>query len=388
MSLSLYILIFLLPSMLVSIAIGGYIGYSFALRKHGRVISEERQKTLEALQNVLDSAEEFTKEVDTHNTELHSVEQSVVDISTSNTGEYEYLKQSLLSQISVAIDSNRRLEHNLVCTQYRLEQQAQELDRTRREARLDELSGVGNRKAFDESLKFMLSKYKRHGSTFALLLIDVDHFKWINDTHGHQAGDIVVSLLGEMFQDIVRPSDHVARYGGDEFAILLGSVSLEIAMQVAQRIRERVETSNFDAGLQNNFVSVTLSMGLAVAEHDDTHESLVKKADAALYQSKQQGRNRLSVYSNGEARHEGPELEFHAYDAELQEQALSRRHLRAISATVSWSATAALDRPRSAENRCRRCQRRPDSQPQWACLSHAAAPSRAPAPALLRLRPR
>ncbi len=316
MSLSLYILIFLIPSMLVSIAIGGYIGYSFALRKHGRVISEERQTTLEALQHVLDSAEEFTKEVDTHNTELHSVEQSVVDISTSNTGEYEYLKQSLLSQISCAIDSNRKLEHDLVCTQYRLEKQAQELDRTRREARLDELSGVGNRKAFDESLKFMLSKFKRHGTKFALLLIDVDHFKWINDTHGHQAGDIVVSLLGEMFQDIVRPSDHVARYGGDEFAILLGNVSLEIAVQVAQRIRERVETSNFDAGLQNNFVSVTLSMGLVAADPADDHDSLVRKADAALYQSKQQGRNRLSVFSE-----EGTMLsEFDRHDAELQGQ--------------------------------------------------------------------
>lgn len=300
MTVSLYILIWLLPSILVSIAIGAYMGYGFALRKHGTQIREERHKTLEALQQVVESADELTNEVDTHNTELESVERSVGEVETENYGDYEHIKRSLLNQIATAVESNRRLEHDLVCTRYRLEEQAQELDRTRLEARLDEMSGVGNRKAFEESLKFMLSKFKRHNCAFALLLIDVDHFKWINDTHGHPAGDMVVCHLGATFRDAVRPSDYVSRYGGDEFAVLLGNVSPEIAVQVAQRIRATVERSNFDVGLSDAKVSVTLSMGLALSEPNDDAESIVRKADDALYNSKQSGRNRLSVHQEDE----------------------------------------------------------------------------------------
>ena len=125
-------------------------------------------------------------------------------------------------------------------------------------------------------------------------------------------------VLGEMFQDIVRPSDHVARYGGDEFAILLGSVTLDTAIQVAQRIRSRVESSNFDAALKYNYVSVTLSMGLAVCRLEDTPETLIEKADAALYRSKQSGRNRLSLYVD-ETRTTRIEDDYSELDAEVKE---------------------------------------------------------------------
>jgi len=294
MSASIYILIWLLPSILVSIAIGAYVGYGFALRRHGEQIRVERHKTLTALQSVVQSAEELTTEVDSHNSELESVGRTVGDLSTY--GEYEHVKQTLLSQIASAIDSNRRLESDLVCTRYRLEEQAQELDRTRVEARMDALSGVGNRKAFDESLKFMLSKSHRKHEPFALILIDVDHFKWINDTHGHPSGDQVVQRLGATLKSAIRPGDHISRYGGDEFAILLEGVSRETGLLVAQRIREKVERSNFDVGVNDARVAVTLSMGMAIAAAGDSPESLLNKADHALYRSKESGRNRLSLH--------------------------------------------------------------------------------------------
>lgn len=295
MTASIFILLWLVPCILVSLIIGGFVGYSFALRRHGKLIHDERQKTLVALQEVLDSADELTSEVDTHNTELESVGRSVDDLSTS--GGYEVVKQTLLSQIATAIESNRRLEHDLVCTKYRLEEQAQELDRTRIEARMDPLSGVGNRKAFDESLQFMASKFQRHGTCFALLLIDVDHFKWINDTHGHQSGDLVVQRLGEAFKSVVRPGDHVARFGGDEFGILFVGADAEGGERAAHRVREKIEQCNFDVGLNDARVAVTLSMGLAACEPDDTPASLLRKADAALYRSKEAGRNRLTVFN-------------------------------------------------------------------------------------------
>jgi diguanylate cyclase len=294
MNASVYILIWMVPSILVSILIGAYIGYGFALRRHGDQIRDERRKTLEALHEVVQSAQALETEVDTHNTELASVERTVGDIATS--GDYEHVKDTLLQQISHAIESNRRLNQDLVCTRYRLEEQAQELDRTRVEARVDSLSGVGNRKAFDETLEYMCAKFKRHGQSFALLLIDVDHFKWINDTHGHQSGDVVVSRLGDAFKSAIRPGDHIARYGGDEFAVLLEGVNLETGAIVAQRIRDKVERCNFGTGADDARIAVTLSMGLAIVEGGDSAESLLSKADQALYRSKESGRNRLSLF--------------------------------------------------------------------------------------------
>jgi diguanylate cyclase len=289
-----------MPCILVSIVIGAYMGYSFALRRHGKVISEEREKTLQALQTVLESAAELRSDVDHHNTELRTVGHEVSAISSPQ--DYESVKSVLLQQITEVIESNRRLEHDLVYTRYRLEEQAQELDRTRLEARTDALSGVGNRKAFDEALQFMISKMHKTKVRFALLLIDVDHFKWINDTHGHQSGDSVIQRLGETLKSVVRPGDYVARFGGDEFAVLYENVNLENAERAAWRMRNKVERTNFDAGVGESRVAVTLSMGLAVADPADAPEEVFRKADAALYRSKESGRNRLTVFndSNGD----------------------------------------------------------------------------------------
>lgn len=295
-----YLLIWVLPGVLATLLFGAYVGYNFALRRHGQQIERERETTLEALQKVLVSAEQLTTDVDTHNNELKSVGREV-HVLPANDGNYEHVKEVLLQQISSVLEANRRLEHDLVCTRYRLEEQAQELDRTRLEARMDSLSGVGNRKAFDESLKFMLSKFNRHRVSFALLLIDVDHFKWINDTHGHQSGDDVVNRLGQTFKSAIRPGDIVSRFGGDEFAILLNGVDLQLGAMVAQRIRDKVERTNFDVGIHDARIAVTLSMGLAVCEVEDTEETLLKKADAALYRSKEGGRNRLSLYETTES---------------------------------------------------------------------------------------
>lgn len=295
----LYLLIWLVPGIFVSIVIGGYIGYNFAIRRHSKIITEERAKTLTALQHVFESAEELSSDVDQHNSDLQSVGREVSVIAAQ--GDYESIKQTLLNQITDVIESNRRMEHDLVCTKYRLEEQAQELDRTRVEARTDQLSGVGNRKAFDEALQFMNSQLQRNDVNYGLLLIDVDHFKWINDTHGHQSGDEVVRRLGDTLKSSVRHKDHVARFGGDEFAVLFQKVNLEQADVMAKKIRDKVERTNFNVGINESRVAVTLSMGLAVATQEDDSESILQKADAALYRSKEAGRNRLTLFDEPNA---------------------------------------------------------------------------------------
>ena len=295
---SVEVLVWVIPCVLFSIAVGFVIGRGYALRRLTKRIRRERDETLAALVKLAESTDKLTSDVGEHNTELASVGQSVCDLGTGE--EYKTVQKALLGHIATVIEANRRLEDDLVVTRYKLEEQAQELDRTRREALIDDLSGVSNRKAFDETLQFMVSKSKRRHVPFTLLLLDVDHFKRINDTHGHQSGDRVVTLLGQTLKEQVRPSDFVGRFGGDEFAVLIGGLREAEAAKVASRIRKAVEQKNFDVGIGGARVAVTLSMGMSGVRDDDTPEAIFQRADKALYKSKQCGRNQLNVWQDGD----------------------------------------------------------------------------------------
>ena len=178
-------------------------------------------------------------------------------------------------------------------SRYKLEEQAQELDRTRIEARTDVLCEVGNRKAFDEALAFMISRRQQSGESFGLMLIDIDHFKRINDTFGHQAGDDVLLSIAKALKECVRPEDFVGRLGGDEFVIILDGLTKQNADLVGTRIRSTVELYDFSIANSGQSTVVTMSMGLAVVRKDDDAATLYDRADKALYKSKELGRNRL-----------------------------------------------------------------------------------------------
>ena len=286
-----------LLTVMVGIMVGFLIGRSFTLLHEPVRLKKDREKTLEALKKLLQCTEQFNSDVGTHNKELNSVKQSVTDLHADGI---ETVQEVLIEQISHVVESNKKMENDLVMTQYQLEEQAQEIDRTRKEARTDGLSGLENRKAFDEALQYLVTRYRSKGISFGLLLCDVDHFKRINDTFGHQAGDEVVRRIGTTLKECVRPQDHVARFGGDEFAILLDKVNADIARDVAVRMRGTVERTNFATETGNGELAVTLSMGLAIVDESDDRESILKRADQALYRSKEQGRNQLHCWTDNQ----------------------------------------------------------------------------------------
>jgi diguanylate cyclase len=189
------------------------------------------------------------------------------------------------------------LQDDLVVARYRMDEQAREIDRTRMEARTDVLSGIDNRKSFDETLDYLLRNFKRSGAQFSMVLCDIDHFKWINDTHGHTAGDLVVNHVGALLKSCMRAGDYVARYGGDEFVMLLPGTNIQTAQSVADRIRMEVEWHNFDVGTGRQRVAITFSIGVTSVREGDSAEIIIQRVDRALYRSKQAGRNQTYSFA-------------------------------------------------------------------------------------------
>jgi diguanylate cyclase (GGDEF)-like protein len=162
------------------------------------------------------------------------------------------------------------------------------LEHVRNMAATDGLTGAVNRATFDESMRRELARAERHGEDVALLLIDIDYFKRVNDTHGHQMGDAVLKRISALLRETARDTDTVARYGGEEFAVILPHTAADVAVAAAERLRAAVETDPEEP-------AVTVSIGVSSFPlHGRDPDSLIAEADAALYRSKKDGRNRVT----------------------------------------------------------------------------------------------
>jgi len=159
-------------------------------------------------------------------------------------------------------------------------------------ASLDPLTGVYNKKEILNFLEKLLANYIRYKKDpFSVMMLDIDHFKKINDTYGHLAGDFVLKEFVKIIQKIIRHSDILGRFGGEEFIILLPNTKVSGALKLAHRIKEEVEKNNFQFGNKN--IKITTSAGITSASLSDSLESLLERVDEALYDAKKKGRNRI-----------------------------------------------------------------------------------------------
>ena len=169
-----------------------------------------------------------------------------------------------------------------------------ELEEVSRRARTDALTGLGNRRHFDEELAKLLESSDRHGQPAGLIVADIDHFKKINDTWGHDAGDTVLRHVSRVFLDVIRGIDLCARYGGEEIVVLLPQTRLAGAMEVAERLRRALEVR--PARFRSDSIAVTCSIGVAAYPQCTTRrDGLFAAADRALYEAKQGGRNQVKA---------------------------------------------------------------------------------------------
>ncbi|TVP59889.1 MAG: diguanylate cyclase, partial [Halomonadaceae bacterium] len=164
----------------------------------------------------------------------------------------------------------------------------------------DELTGLKNRRHMDQVLRLELERAKRSGRPLAVALLDIDHFKPVNDTHGHPVGDECLKLVAEIIHAGLRwPSDTATRYGGEEFAVIFPDTDAQGAFVVVERIRERIRETRIE--VEDVVISLTVSAGIyAPAVHQGlTAEELVRGADEALYSAKEHGRDRTIMLNPG-----------------------------------------------------------------------------------------
>ena len=160
-------------------------------------------------------------------------------------------------------------------------------------ATLDALTNLNNRRQFEVRLKQEIATTKRQKNPLCAMMVDIDFFKKVNDTYGHASGDAVLRTVASIIKEHLRESDIPSRYGGEEFAVLLPYTHIEEAKIVGERLRKAVETTPIPIDKKN--INVTISMGLAEFSPQETGEDLFKRADSALYEAKESGRNRVCV---------------------------------------------------------------------------------------------
>jgi diguanylate cyclase len=201
----------------------------------------------------------------------------------------EQLAELVVDVIGDIVRANQKMKCKLETAEGRLQEQAVELEAHICRSLTDPLTGLPNRREFNERLDERIAAWNRRRDVFSLLLLDVDHFKKLNDRHGHLVGDQVLATIGRALRSAIRREDAVARFGGEEFAILMPATCLNQAILAAQKVRDAVARVSINRG--NQQIAVTVSGGLATIQSNERVEGLIHRADLALYAAKAAGRN-------------------------------------------------------------------------------------------------
>ncbi len=223
-------------------------------------------------------------DVSEHGTKVGAVDRELAQIKGGGGAKVGELVERLIS-------ANRTVQEKLEATEGKLAELSHQMEHYASEARTDVLTGVANRRAFQEEAARCHARFRETDQAFSLIMIDIDRFKQVNDVHGHLFGDEVLRGVAEILKRQFRGCDFVTRYGGEEFTVLMPLTSVAEARRVAETVREVVQKARFE--FAGKSLSLTISLGVAEILAYEGMPDVLKRADQAMYAAKQSGRNRV-----------------------------------------------------------------------------------------------
>lgn len=232
-----------------------------------------------------------------------SVREASESLSSQSTpGDVLKAVEAIVTASRKMEERSAELEDHLQATKRELNELQDNLAKAHTEARTDGLTGLNNRKAFDEAIEREMAGARTSGKPLCLIVGDIDHFKKFNDTFGHRTGDQVLRLVASCLKNGAAEGHIAARYGGEEFAVIMPATDLATAEVIANRIRETVMARELvKRSTGESLGRVTMSMGIGLFRPDDAAASLIERADQCLYQAKHAGRNRVIAEDAGAA---------------------------------------------------------------------------------------
>jgi diguanylate cyclase len=264
----------------------------FSSAKEAQAVRETSARALETLQDIV-GVVDFARD------DAHQFGAALRGFASKDVGEslgnLKHLIEDLVSESRRMAGRSEFVGLRMKESAGKIEALERNLEDAIRDSSLDGLTGVANRRTFDTVIRKTAGDAMNSGDDLALLMIDIDHFKRVNDTWGHQTGDVVLRHLAKTLQQAVRGGDHVARYGGEEFAVILPRTDGHAAVNVAENIRKALARNPIMLDVTPPMTPITVSIGAACYEPGDPLAEWVGRTDAALYKAKGEGRNRVEL---------------------------------------------------------------------------------------------
>lgn len=257
------------------------------IRRAGDQVSATIKNVFGVVRDVKSATSAYSGKLDNVSTKINDAKDPV---------EIKKIMGDMITDTQAMLAQNQKLESELSKSTHIMEQMQRDLENIRREALTDGLTGLGNRKAFDNEMKRVMDESAAGNAPFTLIMIDVDYFKTFNDNYGHQVGDQVLRLVAKTMTDGIKGRDIACRYGGEEFAIILPETNLQAGLIVGNSLRKAVATKDvINRASGKKLARITVSAGIAEFAPGEKISELIERADAALYTAKHNGRNQVAA---------------------------------------------------------------------------------------------